>query len=134
MKLDIKIKNGDNFYFVEDEKILSGKVDKIEIFEDYFRYVNEDNSVMVNWFTNDSIDNDRTESSDSITTRIFTTEQKARDGYEFKHNMLHSKIDKIRLLFIEIKNMENVKLFYPEEKLNKIQYLLNDVKEKYIKV
>jgi len=133
MNIDIKIKNGDYFYFINDKEVKRGKVDKIEIFEDYFRYVNEDKEIPVNWFTNESIDNDRTSESDSMTTRIFTTEQKAKDSYEYKHNNLHRKIEEIRSLLIEVKNMEGIKLFYPEEKISEIQFHLDNVREKYIK-
>lgn len=134
MNIDIKIKNGEKFYFVDNQKVKSGTVDKIEIFTDYFRYVNEDKNISINWFTNDSIDNDRTKDSDSMTSRIFTTEQKAKDSYEFKHNVLHKKLDDVRCFLIEVKLMKGVKLFYPEEKLNEIQRQLDEVKSKYLKI
>ena len=69
-----KFKVGDSFYFLDGITIKSGTVDKIEIFSDYFRYVNEEKDCLINWFTNEQVDNEpKLKKGESQMGRIFTS-------------------------------------------------------------
>jgi len=72
-----KFKVGDTFFFLEGDKVGSGTVDKIEIFSNYFRYVNDNRGCKINWFTNEQVDNEPDlKEGESQMGRIFTSKDK----------------------------------------------------------
>lgn len=106
--LDIKLKVGDSFFTLDGINLVEGKVDKIEIYEDYFRYVNEDDKCLTNWFVNEQIDNDfEVWPEDGATQRIFTSKEKALDSFDYKRNRKSYVKEQIEKLTEELRQLED---------------------------
>lgn len=106
--LDIKFKVGDSFFTLDGIELVEGKVDKIEIFKDYFRYVNEDDKCLTNWFINDQVDSDfEVWPDDGETQRIFTTKEKALNSFDYKRNRKFYLKEQINKLTEELRGLED---------------------------
>lgn len=109
-KLDINFIIGDKFFTVEKGKLTYGIVDKIEMFKDYFRYVNErsdENECLTNWFTNEQIDNEpKLKDGESQMARIFTTAQKCLDSKYYKKERIYYLENEIEKLSSEITQLK----------------------------
>lgn len=107
-ELDIKFKVGDVFYTLDGIELVSGTVDKIEIFKDYFRYVNEDDKCLTNWFINEQVDNDfEVWPDEGATQRIFTTKEKALNSFDYKRNRKFYLKEQINKLTEELRRLED---------------------------
>ena len=88
----ITIKQIPFVYIIENMNVIEVKVDKIEVFSDYYRYVNEDKKVKINWWTLDQIDVDCFEENVNknghSNCMVFTTAEKAKCSKEFRRQMI----------------------------------------------
>lgn len=106
--LDIRFKVGDSFFTLDGIDLVEGKVDKIEIYKDYFRYVNQDDKCLTNWFVNEQIDNDfEVWPEHGATQRIFTSKVKALDSFDYKRNRKFYVKEQIEKLTEELHQLED---------------------------